>query len=186
MHSRPRSVQIKHSFEAAHRLPHLGGKCVSLHGHSWQVSIEVSAKGLTTEGTVVEFGWLKKVLRGWVDENFDHATLLSLDDPLCETLRQLHCKVFRFGEAKEHGLPAQWASSLRYPTVEIISEVLAIVTDQILLQRSGPLAWVSQVEVRETSNNMAIIRPPEILGWSAGDRPPGQLRMGSDESMVAD
>lgn len=31
-------VQLKHHFDAAHRLPHLTGgnsKCASLHGHTW-------------------------------------------------------------------------------------------------------------------------------------------------------
>jgi hypothetical protein len=33
----PHKITVQHSFESGHRLPHLGGKYVSLHGRSWSV-----------------------------------------------------------------------------------------------------------------------------------------------------
>ena len=52
------SVGVRHNFETAHRLPFLGGKCVNLHGHSWQVQVEVTAPD-TRHGVLVDFGALK-------------------------------------------------------------------------------------------------------------------------------
>jgi 6-pyruvoyltetrahydropterin/6-carboxytetrahydropterin synthase len=57
-------VTIRHNFETAHRLPHLPGKCQSLHGHSWWAEVTVAASELSRGGLVVEFGALKKEVAG--------------------------------------------------------------------------------------------------------------------------
>jgi 6-pyruvoyl tetrahydropterin synthase/QueD family protein len=75
-------ITIEHSFETAHRLPHLGGKCTSLHGHSWRVAVPVIAPSLSDDATVVEFGALKAGVRQWIDTYLDHGTMLGVDDPL--------------------------------------------------------------------------------------------------------
>ena len=40
------AVKLLHNAETAHRLPHLGGKCTSLHGHSWQIQVTASFPAL--------------------------------------------------------------------------------------------------------------------------------------------
>jgi 6-pyruvoyltetrahydropterin/6-carboxytetrahydropterin synthase len=56
------SVVMRHSYETAHRLPHLGTACASIHGHSWQAAVSVTAPSPNGNGTVVEFGIFKRAL----------------------------------------------------------------------------------------------------------------------------
>ena len=78
-------------FEAAHRLVYgYPGKCQHNHGHSWVVFVTVGLRneanpsgvlrtGLDTYGFVKDFGDFKP-LKEWIDEQLDHATIVSRDD----------------------------------------------------------------------------------------------------------
>ena len=147
-------VTFRHTFETAHRLPHLMGKCASLHGHSWQVEVTVSAPSLTDHGTVVEFGRFKREMRAWLDGRLDHGTMLGADDPICDVLAACGTKLFVFGEDYP---AAQW------PTVEAVAELIAHQAMGWLdALKPGPDlspgAAVTSVRVRETASNTA--------GWS--------------------
>jgi 6-pyruvoyltetrahydropterin/6-carboxytetrahydropterin synthase len=110
-------VTIEHTFESAHRLPHLAGKCASLHGHSWRVTVTVTAPCLSHEVTVVEFGALKTGVRNWIDTHLDHATMLGARDPLVEPLTAAGCTVFRFGAHHTATTDAELlAADLTWPT----------------------------------------------------------------------
>ena len=139
-----RAVTIRHNFETAHRLPQLGkdSKCFNLHGHSWNVEITVAADFLSADGLVVEFGQLKRMVRTWIDQNFDHGTILGMQDPLVEVLRKEGCKVWTFEE---------------WPTVEAVAEELSNVTERLLsgIPRA-PDARVLRVVVHETAVNAAM------------------------------
>lgn len=55
-------------FEAAHRLPHHAGKCRRLHGHSYEVVVELDGEprpvdGASDEGMVLDFGDLDAAAR---------------------------------------------------------------------------------------------------------------------------
>lgn len=161
------AVTVRHNFETAHRLPNLGGKCQSLHGHSWWVELTVAAPTVTTAGTVVEFGALKHRLRNWVDANLDHGTMLGTADPLCEALLALNCKVYRFGGP---GLgdptgPYGLAHDLEWPTVENVAVLLGRVGIGIVadLAAEGHVAsdrvFIEQVRVVETQVNAATWSP---------------------------
>ncbi|OXM69641.1 6-pyruvoyl trahydropterin synthase family protein [Amycolatopsis vastitatis] len=139
------TVTISHNFESAHRLPHLPGKCISLHGHSWWAEVTVTAPSPDEDGVVVEFGPLKKALRAWIDDHLDHGVLLGPTDPLVPLLRQHNCKVYE--------VPG-------WPTVENMAAHLADVVAELLGELEHvPGARVTAVEVRETHVNQA--------GWCA-------------------
>jgi 6-pyruvoyltetrahydropterin/6-carboxytetrahydropterin synthase len=70
-------VTIIKSFSAAHLLNEIGGKCEELHGHNFKVEITVTAKELNTNGLLIDFRFLKKIL-GDILENIDHKHLNSL------------------------------------------------------------------------------------------------------------
>jgi 6-pyruvoyltetrahydropterin/6-carboxytetrahydropterin synthase len=89
------SITIRHNFEAGHRLPHLEGKCQSLHGHSFWAEVTIEAQGRLHEGIAVEYGEAKAFLRGWIDREWDHGLILGAADPLVPIL-QPHGKVFVF------------------------------------------------------------------------------------------
>ncbi len=67
-------------FDAAHRVAGHENKCKYLHGHRYVVEATFTAKELDKLGRVVDFGVARKVLGGWIDENWDHNTILSRKD----------------------------------------------------------------------------------------------------------
>ncbi|GLZ37903.1 6-carboxytetrahydropterin synthase [Actinokineospora sp. NBRC 105648] len=153
-------ITVEHSFEAAHRLPHLGGKCVSLHGHSWTTAVTVSAAQLSPEVTVVEFGALKARLRHWIDEHLDHGTMLGAQDQLVNPLTATGNKVFRFGLEEPGDTAEQFAHGLDWPTVEATAVLLTRVAQSALvdLPRADG-ARIDRVLVRETRLNTAVYEP---------------------------
>jgi 6-pyruvoyltetrahydropterin/6-carboxytetrahydropterin synthase len=66
-------------FDAAHRLPFHKGKCFNLHGHRYEATIELVGTP-DDNGLVMDYGDIKKTIGAWIDENLDHATLVSTDD----------------------------------------------------------------------------------------------------------
>ncbi|GAA1291481.1 6-pyruvoyl trahydropterin synthase family protein [Saccharothrix xinjiangensis] len=157
----PHKVVVEHSFEAGHRLPHLGGKCVSLHGHSWSIAVTVSAPKLSPEVTVVEFGALKVGLRRWIDDHLDHATMLGVHDRLIEPLTAEGSRVFRFGAEHPTGVAEELARGLPWPTVEAVAVLLGRVAESTVAGLPGADgARVERILVRETRLNTAVYEPP--------------------------
>lgn len=70
------------TFDAAHRVLGHQGKCRYLHGHTYTVLVSVFANELDGLGFVMDFGEMKSLFGGWIDEHFDHNILLNSDDPL--------------------------------------------------------------------------------------------------------
>lgn len=139
------AVTVRHNFETAHRLPHLPGKCVSLHGHSWWAEVTVEAPE-PAAGLVVEFGPFKHALRDWIDTHLDHGTMLGPDDPLLPLLRGHDCKT--------HEVPG-------WPTVENVAALLAgVATDVLGHLTRAPRARVTRVHVTETHVNAATWTTP--------------------------
>lgn len=63
-------------FDAAHRVMGHEGKCKNLHGHRYTLEATFVAKNLDMLGRVVDFGVIKQELGGWIDEHWDHTTIL--------------------------------------------------------------------------------------------------------------
>ncbi len=60
------------TFDAAHNLVHYHGKCEALHGHTYRLA--VTLKGVPdSEGMVLDFVELKKIVRERVLSRLDHA-----------------------------------------------------------------------------------------------------------------
>lgn len=143
-------VQLKHHFDAAHRLPHLADgntKCASLHGHTWGVTLGITGP-LQDDMTVVEFGGIKKVWRAGIDTLFDHGTLLGHQDPLLQPLLDHGTKVYVFGTGDAQGIP--------WPSVEGVTAVLVRFAHTLRLPDD---CRISSMHVTETTNN--------AIRWSA-------------------
>lgn len=137
------AIAVEHTFETGHRLPHIPGKCQSLHGHSWRVSVEVTAPlGQDERGMVVEFGPFKAQLREWIDTYLDHGVMLGHDDPLLPALIDAG-KVYTFT-----------AYDYDWPTVENVAVLIARVAQGVLARIPHALdAFVSRVDVHEKHDN---------------------------------
>lgn len=77
-------------FSAAHRInKNYQGKCQYLHGHDYRLNVILAAEKLNDHDFVIDFDDIKKLLDGWVQTTFDHATLVSEKDAsLLDFLRQ--------------------------------------------------------------------------------------------------
>ena len=78
------------SIEAAHRLPNVpeGHKCARLHGHSFQVRIEVEGPVGEQSGWIMDFGDIKAAFAP-IYEQLDHHYLndiQGLENPTSENL----------------------------------------------------------------------------------------------------
>ena len=78
-----------------HRLLEYEGKCAHVHGHNGLAELAFESPSLDPRGMVVDFGDIKKTMKNWIDEHFDHRMLLRKDDPLVSALEKLHEPLFR-------------------------------------------------------------------------------------------
>lgn len=131
-------VTVRHNWETGHRLPHLPGKCQSLHGHSWWGEVTVAGE-VDDNGVLVEFGAFKAQLREWIDLRWDHGLILGSADPLVPVLIN-HGKVYVMDA---------------WPTVENVASHLAGITMGVIIAMGGDPAMVVRVDVTETHVNRA-------------------------------
>ena len=63
-------------------------KCRHAHGHRYVAELSFVAPTLDEFGMVLDFGEIKRLAKGWIDEHIDHAFLVSEKDlPLLNFLR---------------------------------------------------------------------------------------------------
>ncbi|RLD19815.1 MAG: 6-carboxytetrahydropterin synthase QueD [Bacteroidetes bacterium] len=72
------------TFEMAHALFNYDGKCKNIHGHSYKLEVTVIGKpiaddGHASDGLVIDFGDLKKIVNTEVVDIFDHALVMKKD-----------------------------------------------------------------------------------------------------------
>lgn len=67
-------------FDSAHRILNHESKCKMLHGHRYALEATFVANDLDDLGRVIDFGEIKQILGLWIDDNFDHNTILSQYD----------------------------------------------------------------------------------------------------------
>lgn len=137
------AVTVSHTFETAHRLPMLGGKCSNIHGHSWRVEWTFAGE-LDSHGILLDFAELKRALRAWVDAYLDHGAMLGSNDVLVGPLEQLGSKVYVFGRDPH-------TPDLPWPTVECVTSLLGRVAND---QTGHPPV---RVVVTETATNAAEV-----------------------------
>lgn len=85
-------------FSASHQLLHLPAthKCHRLHGHNYQVILELAAEKLDADGFVVDYGLLSP-FKDYLDNSIDHKHLNDLVNfpPTAELLAEHFHKVAR-------------------------------------------------------------------------------------------
>lgn len=73
-HRKRVTVTKEFTFDAAHHLYEYVGKCTSLHGHTYRLSVSVSAL-LDDTGLAIDFADVKRVTRECIVEPLDHRYL---------------------------------------------------------------------------------------------------------------
>lgn len=129
------------TFEAAHRLfRNYTGKCTNNHGHSFKVKLFLEGHALDEKDMLLDFQETK-ALKSWVEDTFDHVTLLWEGDPLIPHLRDLDNKV---------------QATKKNPTSEHIAEMIL---DKAVEIFNGSRVRVQCIEVNETCTTGARIYP---------------------------
>jgi 6-pyruvoyltetrahydropterin/6-carboxytetrahydropterin synthase len=124
------SVTKRIEFCYGHRLLDYDGVCRHPHGHNAIAEIEVKAPALDARNMVMDFGDIKRVVKGWVDRELDHRMILRHDDPLVQPLRDLGEPVYLLDSnptveriarliydfSREQGLPVSRVTVWETPT----------------------------------------------------------------------
>lgn len=80
-----------HDFSCGHRVYGHESKCAHLHGHNYRVTFTciMTDGNLDHLGRVIDFSVIKERLCMWLEDNWDHKFLVSMDDPFASPLRTL-------------------------------------------------------------------------------------------------
>ena len=151
------TIEIKHNIESAHRFYRAmtSPKCRHIHGHSWVITLTLSAPKLNDDGMVMEFGTLKRRWRHWLDTHLDHALMLHHRDPMAHAIQSVE------SEARLFLFPHD-------PTTEHVAEflmgqarrlILEIEQETLGLNGRGSSIQVAKVHVQETHVNAASYVP---------------------------
>ena len=117
--------------------------CYLLHGYCRDISVVFGCKTLDKQGFVVDFGMFKD-FKIWLEDNFDHTTVLQADDPLVPPFRALE----RDGLMKLTVVPTV--------SCEGWAMFIAKKLDEYVRRETKGRAWVYTLEVHENSKNSAI------------------------------
>lgn len=128
-------------FDAAHRVMEHESKCRHLHGHRYAVEATFAAGALDALGRVIDFGTVRDRLGGWIDAQWDHATILNEKD------KSLGEAIAAATGQKIYYLPAN-------PTAETMASYLLEQVCPALFGNSG--ASCIQIKLYETPNCYAI------------------------------
>ena len=63
-------LSLKHHFDSAHLLDNYNGACNNLHGHRWEIQVDLESSHLIND-MIIDFKDLKALIN-----RFDHKTLL--------------------------------------------------------------------------------------------------------------
>ena len=86
-------LTLKHHFDAAHYLYDYEGKCANMHGHRWEVLVEISVDKLIND-MVIDFTEIKRII-----DKFDHSVVndhqaFATTSPTAENIaKYLHSEI---------------------------------------------------------------------------------------------
>ncbi|MGB9836497.1 MAG: 6-carboxytetrahydropterin synthase QueD [Candidatus Saccharicenans sp.] len=89
-------LRVRDKFSAAHYLREYQGKCEKLHGHTFQVEVEITVRELDRTGLGIDFTEIKKRLAQILP---DHALLNEVYEfnPSAENLaREIFCQMKKY------------------------------------------------------------------------------------------
>lgn len=67
-------------FDSAHRVMNEKVKCFNLHGHRFKVELTFECFTSGSLGYALDFKEIKRIAGTWLDDNFDHASILNPND----------------------------------------------------------------------------------------------------------
>ena len=117
--------------------------CHLLHGYSLQFKFTFECRELDEKNWAVDFGGLKP-LKKWLEDNFDHKTVIDVNDPHMETFMDLEAKDL----AKIVVMNGVGA--------EKFAEHAFTFADELIRRKSNNRCWCVSAECAEHGANSAI------------------------------
>lgn len=153
--------------DMAHRVEAHGSKCKHLHGHRYTVHATVSGpivKAGEEKGMVMDFGFLKEAMMDTIDAVCDHATTLSITDPIA--IRSLGPQYRNAAEAvKRNGWTLRETDDFgklvlidRTPTAENLAEVWFYWVSKAVFTKTKNRVQLLEIKVWETPNCFVVYR----------------------------
>jgi len=121
-------------------------KCAHQHGHNYSFEVTIRGEQLDKYGMVIDFGDIKKYLDTWIQDNWDHATIVAEDDkPLMTFLQETAQRMYS-------------VSAGNNTTAEWMSKFLFIKFSQIIEKKVGEHIKVCETKVWETKDSYATYK----------------------------
>ena len=122
--------------------------CKLNHGYSFSMKFYFGANELDKRGWVVDYGGLKE-LKQILKDQFDHKTIIAVDDPDLEKYKQLE-KDGILSLTVLPGMGCEMIADMLYKYVN------GVYLPDYLGAGESERVWCYRVEVRETQSNMAF------------------------------
>ena len=130
---------------AAFRQWRADSHCRFMHGYSLEFEFVFGANELDENNWVVDFGGLKH-LETWLRLNFDHKTLVALDDPMFSVFEEMN-------EREAIDMVTVEATGC-----EMFAKMAMEYASELIQQIYGDRCWVDCVTVREHGANSATCK----------------------------
>ena len=85
----PWQAKRYHDISCGHRVYQHESKCAHLHGHNYRVHFTCEAESLDNIGRVIDFSDMKSRLCMWLEDQWDHKTLIWENDPWAKVLPEI-------------------------------------------------------------------------------------------------
>lgn len=130
-------------FCSGHRVLNHESKCANLHGHNYVAWFNAEADSLDNIGRVIDFSVLKEKIGGWIDQHWDHTTIIFQEDTELIGIKN-----------KLEANKSIWISPFN-PTAENMAEYLLKVVCPDVLKNTG--VRVTEITLYETENCYAKV-----------------------------
>ena len=131
-------------FDAAHRVMNEKVKCFNLHGHRFKVELTFRYLEKEALGYAIDFKEIKRVAGTWLDESFDHATILNpFDRELIELCEKNRWRLYIMGLGEKDDIN---------PSAENIASEIFYCIDYIFRENFGKSVILENVRLYETPN----------------------------------
>jgi len=121
------------------------GHCSYVHGYGRYVRLTFEATELDERGWVMDFGDLRGV-KNWIEDEWDHRTLIAIDDPVIPELKALE----KVGGIHLNILPEGYL-----PGIEESCRYLYDKLNPIIQRKTNNRVEITRVEIWETEKNQA-------------------------------
>lgn len=139
-------IEVDILFSAGHRLLGYNGPCSHYHGHNYMASVVIQCSTLNYMSMVVDFSDIKREVKKWIDDHWDHNMILHADDPMLDAIAAQLLNL----QKKPFEMPRN-----ENPTAEAMAIVLMEQVDEILNILGEDYLLCTCVTIQETPSSTA-------------------------------